>query len=96
MHRFGRRNAQDDGLVLGQMTNRGAVYDRRVGGDVFRQHLPHILAKWIVNRSSVGDGVVMQFGKSPNNHAPDTVKDSRQPESQQHPVHVVEVLIQIL
>ena len=96
MHRFGRRNAQDDGLVLGQVTYRDTVHYRRVGGDVLRHHLPQIVPKRVIHRLPISDSVIVQICKAPNQHAPDTVKDPRQPESQQHPVHVVEVLIQIL
>ena len=65
MHRFGRRNTQDDGLVLGQVTDRDAMHDRGVGGDVFGQHLPHIVSERIVHRLPVSDGVVVQFGEAP-------------------------------
>ena len=60
MHRFGRRNTQDDGLVLGQVTDRDAMHDRGIGGDVFSQHLPHILSEGIVHRLPVSDGVVVR------------------------------------
>ena len=96
MHRFGRRNTQDDGLVLGQVTDRDAMHDRRFGRYVIGQHLPHIMSERIFHRLPVSDGVIVQIVKAPHQNAPDAVKDARQSESQQHPVHVIEVLIHIL
>ena len=96
MHRFGRCNTQDDGLVLGQVTHRDALHDWGVGGDVFRQHLPTSCPNGLSTACPSAMVLSCRSVKPPTNTPSTPGQRPRQPESQQHPVHVVEVFVQIL
>lgn len=87
---------EDDRLISGAVAHRNIPHNGLVRRPMMLNNFFQCLPERVIDRLSVGPGIVVKIIKRSHQQAMGPIQHARQPQSQQHAINVVQVLVQIL